>query len=255
VSIEVSGARRSGPAFVRALLLAVALTVLLGAGIGSAWSARLPTADVPTSEQARLHHVTDTATVATRVEATPFTARRDLFEYLLDHPEFASHVTRALKLARYRIWREADGLWLDDGWGTRGRFEVVHAANGVRVMYARGSYEPRFLPSISGEAVVVIEYVARPAAPGRTEIAPAISGFVKLDNPVLAAAGRFASAVARAKADKEAKGLARLFARTTRAVEEDPGRVCALLVDRPDVPRHDLEEFRRLLSLPPASTP
>ena len=57
------------------------------------------------------------ASVATRVAAPAFPARREVFEYLLDHPELASHVTRALKVARYRIWRTRDGLFLDDGWG------------------------------------------------------------------------------------------------------------------------------------------
>ncbi|MBI2217736.1 MAG: hypothetical protein HYU51_10595 [Candidatus Rokubacteria bacterium] len=237
------------------LATALALVLAPGAPASWAWAARPLPVEVPLGERARLERVTEAATLATRYEARPFAARRDVFEYLLDHPEFATHVTRALKLARYRIWREPDGLWLDDGWGARGRFEVVHAAPGVRVMYARGEYEQRFLPNIAGEAVVVIEFTSRADEGGRAEITPAVSGFVRLDNPLLAAAGRFASSIVTAKAEKEAQRLVKVFARTSRAIEENPGRVCDLLRHRPDVPKQDLEEFRRLLNVPRAPSP
>jgi hypothetical protein len=92
-------------------------------------------------------------------------------------------------------------------------------------------------------------------------VRPAISGFVKIDNRMLAAAGRVANSVALAKAEKEAKGLAKLFARTTRAIEENPGRVWELVRARPDVPRRELAEFGRLVGVagpdlgPPRSDP
>jgi len=201
----------------------VALTLVLG--LATAWAASLPVlpVEIPANERARLRQVADAATVSARVDARAFPGRQDVFEYLLDHPEFATHVTRALRLARYRIWRADDGLWLDDGWGARGRFHVVHARQGMRVLHARGEYEQRFLPNISGEAVVVIEYASRPASEGRSEVTPAISGFVKLDNRVLAAAGRVASTVATAKAEKEAHRLAKVFMRVSRVRPKNRG--------------------------------
>ena len=74
---------------------------------------------------------------------------------------------------------------------------------------------------------------------------------MKLESKVLAATGLLARKVAYAKAEKEGKRLVKVFARTTRAIEEDPAAVWAALRARPDVPRRELEEFRRLLSLPP----
>lgn len=180
----------------------------------------------------------------------PFLARPDVFEFLLDHPEFATHVTRALKMARYRIWRGSDGgLWLDDGWGVVGQFSIVHAASGTRVVYAHGQYQSGLLPSIRGQAVVVIEYRLSPAADHRSLISPAVTGFVRLDNKIIALAGMLAGPIATAKAEKEARGFARLFSRVSRAIEENPARVHEAVRQRPDVPPADLEEFRRLLDL------
>jgi hypothetical protein len=234
----------------------VVLGLLLTSAV-TAWAAQpaaLPR-DLRPADRARLAPVAETATLATRVDTEPFSARAEVFEYLLDHPEFATHVTRALKLARYRIWRTSEGLWLDDGWGTKGRFELVHAGKGVRVMYARGAYEQRFLPNIAGEAVVVFEYRVAPGSDGHERIAPTISGFVKLESRFLAMASRFASAVAREKAEKEAQRLSRVFMRVSLAIEENPANVYDVLRQRPDVPARELEEFHQLLNLPRIATP
>jgi hypothetical protein len=184
-----------------------------------------------------------------KIDGEPFVARRDVFEYLLDHPDFATHVTRSLKLARYRIWRTPDGLAIDDGWGTVGTFELVHAAAGLRLMYARGVYTQTILPDIHGQAVVVVDYSARPAAGGRSAIQAAVTGFVRLDSRILNFASRLATSVATAKGEKEAARLVKLFTRTTRAIEADPAGVVDKVRQSPGVPLRELEEFRRLLNL------
>lgn len=225
--------------------------LLVGPAAAGWQGAQLP-AEIPPSTRQRLAAVTDRPSLAAHVDGVPFRARRDVFEYLLDHLEFATHVTRALKLARYRVWTVPGGFGLDDGWGTVGTFEVVYAAPGVRVLHARGEYQQRVLPNIRGQAIISITYDAAPAArDGTATIAPAVDTYVKLESKVLAATGLLARKVAYAKAEKEGKRLVKVFARTTRAIDENPAAVWAALRARPDVPRRELEEFRRLLSLPP----
>jgi hypothetical protein len=210
---------------------------------------------IPEVARARVRLVTDDPSLAVKVDAEPFIARRDVFEYLLDHPEFATHVTRALKLARYRIWKTPGGLGIDDGWGTVGTFELVHAAKGLRLMHARGVYQQKILPDIQGQAVVVIDYGTQPAPDGRSRISAAVSGFVRLDSRILALASRLATSVATKKGEKEARRLMQVFAKTSRAIEADPAGVFEKVRQRPDVPGRELEEFRRLLSLPAAAAP
>jgi len=244
----VTGFRHCLPA-----ALAIGL-VLSSLGEGAHLAALPP--DVPPAERGRLEEIAESAAVSTQVWAEPFVARREIFEYLLDHPEFASHVVRTLRLARYRVWRTGDGFFLDDGWGAKGRFSVVSAtrrrdgSGGSRVMYAQGRYEPAMLPSIKGQAVVLLDYGIQPESGGKSIITTALSGYVKLDSRVLSAAGKAAGPVARAKADLEARRLVKVFAKTTRAIEADPAHVYAQVRDNPEVPRAELEEFRRLLNLP-----
>jgi hypothetical protein len=237
---------------VRGVVLAAVVLTLGPAEAPAGAGPQLP-AELPPAARARLQPVTDKASLAVRVDGQTFIGRRDIFEFLLDHPDFATHVTRALRFARYKIWRTPSGLGIDDGWGTVGTFETVWAAAGHRVMYARGVYQHKILPNIQGQAVVAIDYDVAPAANGRSEINAGVSGFVKLDSRILAMASKMASSVARAKGEKEAKSLVGLFARTTQAIEADPAGVFEKVRQRPDAPARELDEFRRLLNLPSAA--
>jgi hypothetical protein len=202
---------------------------------------------VPAAERVRLEPIVKNADVATRMELERYAARPAVFEYLLDHPEFATHVTRALRSARWRIWRVTEGLYLDDGWGVRGHFELVHARPGTRVFFAQGQYEQRLLPDMPGRAVVVLEYDFQPGADGRPLVATTVTAHIALEGRMLRWAGRTAGPAAQAKADKEGRRLLRVFSKVSRAIEDNPGAVYENLRARPDVPRRELEEFRKLL--------
>jgi hypothetical protein len=198
----------------------------------------------------RLGEVTRNASVSARAESEPFVGRRDIFEFLLDHPDFATHVTRALRLARYRVWRTDDGMFIDDGWGATGQLTVIHAASGSRVVYAKGEFQHKFLPSIPGEAVVTIDYDAWPTADGREMLHARISGQLKIEGGLAALVLKVANSVAVEKAEKESRRLVTVMARVLRAIDETPAAVYASLRDRPDVPQAELEQFRALLRLP-----
>ena len=236
----------------RPLLVFGAILAWCVDSVAAGGTVELP-ARLPEPARSRVQPVTGNPSLAVKVAAEPFVARRDVFEFLLDHPEFATYVTRALRLARYRIWRTPTGLGIDDGWGTVGTFELVHAAEGLRLMYARGVYHHKVLPDINGQAVVVIDYGSQPAPRGQSVISAAVSGFVKLDSRILAVASKIATSVATAKGEKEARRLVKLFAKTTRAIEADPAGVFEKVRQQPDVPAAELEEFRRLLNLPAAA--
>jgi hypothetical protein len=237
------------PRLTRALVPGVAL--LAGFATADAVAPLLPLPrQVPSTERARLEEVVKHSFASTRAESAPYAAQPEIWEFLLDHPEFATHVTRALKLARYRIWHDGSELWLDDGWGVKGQFTVVHAERGMRVMYARGQFEQKLLPEIRGQAVATLQYSFHPDETGQTVVVAAAAGCVQVDNGFLNALAKVAAPMVQAKADKEASYLLRVFARVSRAIEDDPARVYQLVSERPDVPRAELEEFHRLLRLP-----
>ena len=229
---------------------AVWLTLALIAPSGAADSTTLSLpAGIPATERSRLTGVAAGAAIATRVDGEPFLARRDIFEYLLNHLAFTTHVTQALRITRLRIWPTAEGLFFDEGWGTTGRLWVAYAAEGTRVIYTRGQHNMTLLPAIHGEVLLIIDYQYVPGAPGRVLVKSVVASFVKLDSRILSGVLKLGSAVAQKSADREARGIVKLFAKVSRAIEEDPARVYAKLRDRPDVPHAELEEFRALLAI------
>ena len=233
----------------RARCFAAVLMIGLALGTGSVRAASVVTLpmEIAADERARLERLSESAAVSARVDTEPFVTRREIFDYLLDHPDFASHVARALRLGRYKIWKTPEGMYLDDGWGATGHFAVIHSAARQRVMYARGAYRHAIMPAINGEAVVMIEYATTPTGDGRDRVRATVSGFVKLDSATLTLAMKVVAPIAQKKADLEARRLMRTFARVSRFIDENPTDVYERLRQRPDVPARELEEFGRLL--------
>jgi len=241
-------ARRTRRWLAGATAAAAGLLLVLAGGARAAWPTAALPVDLPEVERARLQEVTEHVSVSARSRGETFRARGDVFEYMLDHPEFATHVIRALGIGRYRIWREPDGLWLDDGAGALVRFEVVYAAPGCRVFYMQGRYQPAVLPAIHGRVVAVFEYAVEPAGASKSLITPAMASFVRIDNAVYGVLARVFTAIIAPRATKVTSRIVIDIARTANAFDSDPSRVEAVLLTRPDVPPRELAEFRRLLA-------
>ena len=229
---------------VLSLVVLLSVSMLLGPAAkanGDAAPALPP--GVPAADRARIENVLSHATISTRVEIEPYPLRLDVFDYLLNHPDFATQVTRALKLARYRIWTAADGLNLDDGWGVKGVITPFYGDKGLRVVYARGRYEQRMLPDIRGQAIIFVRYGENGGA-GKPALVTSMEVFAWLDSGMIAS---LAGSVAKAKATSEARHALKVFARLSNHLELRADEVLAELARHPEVSRTELAELRRLL--------
>ena len=239
----VTKSRRARRALACALLLGAGVLAAPARGADDKAAPALPLG-VPTADKARIETVLANATVSTRVEIDPYSLRLDVVDYLLDHPDFATQVTRALKLARYRIWRTADGLNLDDGWGVTGIMTPMYGDGGLRVIYARGRYEQSVLPDIRGQAVILLRYAGAPGSNGRPMLATSMEVFAQLDSTLLAS---LAGSIAKTKATSEARHVLRVFSRLSTHLNLRADEVLAELARRPEVSKPELEGFRKVL--------
>ena len=87
---------------------------------------------MPVAQRAVWEQLATTADVATRVEAEPFLARAAVFEYLLDHPAFATDVARVLRLSKFTIRNTPRGMVLDDGRGLTNAAGKGHGLTSMR---------------------------------------------------------------------------------------------------------------------------
>jgi hypothetical protein len=238
-----SRSRRPARALSCALVLLAGALLRPALGAGGEGAPALPPG-VPPAELARIEKVLAKATVSTRVAIEPYHLRLDVFDYLLDHPEFATQVTRALKLARYRIWRTADGLNLDDGWGVTGLITPFYGDGGFRVVYARGRYEQSVLPDIRGQAVIFLRYADGRGPNGRPALVTSMEVFAQLDSAIVAT---FAGSIAKSKATSEGLHVLKMFSRLSTHLERRADEVLAELGRRPEVSRPELDGFRKVL--------
>jgi hypothetical protein len=242
-SVSTDRSRHLTRALACAVLLSVSALFWPVAWAGGDAAPALPSG-VPTADRARIENVLSHATISTRVQIEPYPLRLDVFDYLLNHPDFATQVTRALKLARYRIWTSADGLNLDDGWGVKGVMTPFYGDKGLRVVYARGRYEQSVLPDIRGQAIIFVRYDERGATAGRPALVTSMEVFAWLDSGMIAS---LAGPLAKSKATSEAQHALKVFSRLSTHLELRADEVLAELARRPEVSRPELEEFRRLL--------
>ncbi|MGH7420905.1 MAG: hypothetical protein ACREI4_04680 [Candidatus Rokuibacteriota bacterium] len=131
----------------------------------------------------------------------------------------------------------------------RGTLALAYSEPGLRLMRAQGAYHS-FLPDITGRAVVALGYEFQPAPQGRRQIVTTLTAFVQVDSAVVRAIGKLGGPLVQKKADREARRLLRVFSKVSRAIEDNPADVYARLRARPDVPRQELREFRKLLRVP-----
>jgi hypothetical protein len=241
-SCATTSSRRSR-AFACALLLGAGALAPRALGAADNAAPSLPPG-VPAADKARIDQVLAKATISARVEIDPYPLRVDVVDYLLDHPEFATQVTRALKLARYRIWRTADALNVDDGWGVTGIITPLYGNSGLRVIYARGRYEQSVLPDIRGQAVILLRYAGGPGPNGRPSLATSMEVFAQLDSALISS---LAGSIAKTKATSEARHVLRMFSRLSTHLDLRADEVLADLARRPEVSKADLEGFRKVL--------
>jgi len=194
------------------------------------------------------------ALVEREVRDIAFRSRPEVFEFLLDHPDFAADVARLLRQGKYRLRRVGDAYEADDGRGARGWLKPVFAMPGRRLFYLHGRYDPPLLPSLSGRLVILLasEHVEGPD--GVTYCAMRVSGFLKLDSTFTEVLVRVARSFSEAQVDKRVRGFFRHVAVVSRRAYDDPEGLADLVTGRPDLQPDLVAEFRRVMlaHLPPS---
>jgi len=139
---------------------AVAAVVLLGLGRPAwggdeAWMRSLPgvAREIPWDRVDRgalrlIKDVVDGATVAHQVNGIWYRSRKEVFDFLIEHPDFASDVARVLKEGKYRVRPTAGGYEADDGRGAHGVFKPVITDGDRRVFHLEGRYDQPLLPTL-----------------------------------------------------------------------------------------------------------
>ena len=212
----------------------------------------IPLADL--SEEARAHaaEVLGASLFAHRVNGVRYRSREAVFRFLVDHPDFATDVARALRVAAYRVTRTEDGFAGDDQRGARGVIKVLYADDERRLFHVQGRYDRRGLPTIEGQLLVMLEFRHALGADGVSVVDSSLTGHVRVDSPLVGAVGQVVGAVARPLVERAVERKVRQFvsrvARVSTWAHDRPGELLAALEGHPEItPGATFDAFRALL--------
>ena len=212
----------------------------------------VPLARLDDEARGRAEAVLGTSLFAHRITGLRARSREPVFVFLLDHPDFAAAVARALKLGHYQVEARDGGYWGDDSRGARGLIRVLHADEGRRLFHLEGSYEGRKLPTIQGRMLVLIEFRHEDDPAGGTRVEASVTGHIGLDTPLVGTFAQLATTLARPAVERSAERKVRRFfttvARVSRWAHDQPEQFWAALEGHPEVPQDaTLAAFRQVL--------
>lgn len=193
------------------------------------------------------------ALVAREVRDLGFRSRPEVLAFLMDHPDFAADVARALRQGKYRVRRAGDGFEADDGHGVRGVLTPVYAEGDRRLFHLAGRYDPGLLPAIDGRLVLLVDAPHVTGDDGVTYCDLRVSGYLRLDVAGGEVVARVAERLTDRYVDRRVRRFFRHVAALSRRAYDDPEGLALQLSGRGDLPADRLREFERLLlaHLPP----
>lgn len=232
---------------------AVALAVgLLTAPVCPAWSGEnfsdlIPWDRLAPYASGLVRDVVERPLVARQVDGIAYKSRSEVFRYLLDHPDFAANMARAIGVGRYRVTPVPDGYEADDGRGVHGFLRPVYADSQRRVYYLAGRYDPPIFPAMTGRAVLVLDALHMAGPNGGSQAKVTVVGFLKVDSLF----GRILAAILRdftqAAVDRKVRQFFRHVEKVSVRAHDDPIGLAQEIQRHPDLPQERVAEFRRLL--------
>ncbi|MBI3456479.1 MAG: hypothetical protein HY002_11905 [Candidatus Rokubacteria bacterium] len=219
----------------------------------------VPTADLDGPARARAEAVLTRGIFAQRVTGIRYPSREAVYRFLLDHPDFAASVVRALRVGEYRITPLEDGYRGDDNRGATGMIRVLYADDYRRLYHLEGRYERRGLPTTEGQILVLLEFRHEEDERGGTVVEQSLTGHIRIDTPIVGALAQLVSALSRPLVERTVERKVRRFfntvARVSRWAHDEPEHFAAALDGHPGVENDPtLAAFRSILlaGRPPA---
>ena len=134
----------------------------------------------------RLQPIIDNYTTANKLGPLRTPLPEAGYVYLLDRPPMAATLVNRLGIAPYQSEMRGPGrYWANDGEGTGGIVQLVYQDRTNRIYYLEGSHNSRFLPDVTGKAVVLLRINPVTDSDGAEAVESTIVAYTRLDNRLL----------------------------------------------------------------------
>ena len=107
----------------------------------------------------------------------------EIYLYLLEHPVMAAALVNRLDLALYKAeLRGSEAFWATDGEGTEGIVHPLYQDRSTRIYYLEGTHDGRFLPRVSGKALVLFKLQPVKDGQGGESMDNTMVAYLRLDS-------------------------------------------------------------------------
>lgn len=175
-----------------AVVLTAALAVLISSGLAESDRCSLPSHhagvvfpldQVDAAWACRLEPIITHYTTANKIGPQRTPLPQHVYLYLLDHPVMAAALVNRLDLGLYKAEQRGQReFWATDGEGTEGVVVPLFKDQATRIYYVEGRHDGRFLPRVSGKALVLLRLQPVTDAHGIESIDGTMVSYLRLDN-------------------------------------------------------------------------
>lgn len=173
-----------------------------------------------------------------------------VYVYLLDRPPMAATLVNRLGIAPYRSELRGPGrYWGNDGEGTEGIVELVYQDRTSRIYYLEGSHDSRFLPHITGKAVVFLRMNQVIGSNGVEVMDSTMVSYARLDNRLLSGiVSLLRPLIGRTVTRKLAKGVESVT-HLSQAMRQQPDRVMSEATKSPGLSSDEIAFLKHALRI------
>lgn len=250
---EGEGKERLVTRFVRLSLSFFILAWFVGPACAASENGLIPFSRLTSNDRQALKEVVGDPTFSREVKGVKFQSMRETYEHLLDHPDFAAAVARALNLNGYQIVKDPEffrtpnnSYWGTDGSGVSGHFRVVYADKRKRVFLLVGTYKKTWLPTISAKAVVVLEFEHKSGG-GTSTVANDLRAYVRIENAFIALLAKLLELAIGGATETKMKQTLDIAAAISEEAHRDPEGLLKKLRPNPELSQIELDSFRQAL--------
>ncbi|MEY4706109.1 MAG: hypothetical protein RL042_2314 [Nitrospirota bacterium] len=171
-----------------------------------------------------------------------------VYLYLLDHPPMAASLINRLGIAPYQSEMRGSGrYWGNDGEGTEGLVQLVYQDRTSRIYYLEGSHDSRFLPHITGKAVVLLRMNQVTDSHGAEAMESTLVYYTRLDNRFLSGiVSLLRPLVGSMVTRKLARGVDSVN-RLSLAMKQQPDRLLSEAATSPALSSGDMDFLKQAL--------
>lgn len=239
-------------------VLAAGLVALVSAGLAESDQCSLPSHhagvvfpldQVEATWACRLEPIITHYTTANKVgpERTPLP--QPVFLYLLDHPVMAAALVNRLDLGLYKAeQRGKREFWVSDGEGTEGIVHPLFEDHATRIYYVEGNHDGRFLPQVSGKAVVLLRLHAATDSHGNQSIDSTMVAYLRVDNRFLSGILSLLRPLIGNVVNRQLLKAFEAARRLGGAMREHPDRVLFEATDPPALPDEEVAFLKAALA-------